>query len=160
MSEAIISKTLTIDEWHHLAQSGRPLPMRIPINGVSMFPLVRRNRDMVTIMPISGPLTVGDIVVFHDPTGKRYVLHRVIELSGDTVLTRGDNCVTPDRRMPLSDVWGKAVLIERGKRLLRPDPVKGLKHAKAWYKLGPVHRLGMRYLSAIARRVKRLFSHE
>lgn len=147
---------MTIRQWHEQTLSGRFIPLHIPIHGVSMFPLIRYRRDPVTIVPLKEPPVVGDIVLFHDPWGDRYVLHRVIEIDAETVLTRGDNCVAPDRRMPVEQVWGKVVLIERGKREITPDPLKGMRLARAWYTIGKGYRFAQRIRAAIARRVKRI----
>lgn len=137
----------TIERWHQETEGGRFIPLRIPIHGYSMFPLVRYMKDYVTIVPVQGDLVVGDIVMFHDPVGSRYVLHRIIRLEGNRVLTRGDNCSGSDRPIRLEDVWGRAVLIERGKKNLKPDPAKGLRHARCWYIVGR----GYRFLGRLRR---------
>lgn len=101
--------------------------MRIPINGDSMYPVIRRNRDMVTIFPITRPCEVGDIVLFSDPNVEhRYVLHRLWKIDGDRVLTWGDNCFGPDRWMSRDRLWGIAVCIERDQKAIHPDRKKGM----------------------------------
>lgn len=128
--------------------------MRIPINGVSMYPLIRRNRDMVTIMPLDGPFRIGDIVMFSDPrVSKRYVLHRVWQMDEDRVLTWGDNCDGPDAWMSRDCVWGRAVLIERGPKQIYPDAKKGLRLAKFWHRMGPLFRRGRYLAGAVKRRI-------
>lgn len=128
---------LSIASWHELTLEGIVPPMRIPINGVSMYPLIRRNRDMVSIVPITEPLTVGDIVLFADPrVPNRYVLHRLWAVNGNKVQTWGDNCDGPDGWLPDTCIWGKAVLIERGKRHIHPSPGKGMKLARLWHPVG------------------------
>ena len=115
------TRTLSVAQWHALAQSGTCLPMRIPINGVSMMPLIRRNRDMVTIVPRQREGKPGDVVLFADPVRERYVLHRLWKTAEQSVLTWGDNCVNPDGWMSPDSVWGIAVLVERGKWKIRLD---------------------------------------
>ncbi len=137
---------ISLQQWHELAQQGNHLPMRIQVYGVSMYPLLRIKRDYVTIHPLDGMPQQGDIVLFSDPNRKaRYVLHRVWRVEKDGVLTRGDNCPGADGLIPFTHVWGKAVLIERGKRRITPDPVRGMRLARCWHILGriyrPVHRL-------------------
>ena len=136
-----------VREWHDMALRGEALPLCVPINGVSMYPLVRRNRDMVLLMPQPFDAVAGDIVLFFDPKRDRYVLHRLWEKDGERVLTWGDNCDGPDGWMPADLVWGKAVLIERGKRRIRPDPKKGMRHAKAWHPVGRILRRMRRFAS-------------
>ncbi|MBR3019137.1 MAG: hypothetical protein IKH57_19010 [Clostridia bacterium] len=135
-----MTRKLTIPEWHAMAQAGAPIPMRIPIHGVSMYPLIRMDRDFVTIMPLEERPQIGDIVLFANLEKKQYVLHRVWQTQEDCVLTWGDNCDHPDGWMPWDVVWGKAVLVERGKWNITPDPKKGLILARVWHKLGRIYR--------------------
>ena len=150
-----MKKTLSVTEWHQMALDGTAPPMRIQLNGGSMAPLIRMNRDYVTIIPLEGNLEVGDIILFSDLENERYVVHRVWEIRDDIVLTWGDNCVGPDRRMHIDAVWGKAVLIERGRRKIHPDPKKGIRWARFWHHAGKGYRLLMRYEQGIARRIRK-----
>ena len=136
---------LSVPEWHRLAQEGVVLPMRIQVSGNSMYPLLRSQRDYVTICPLEGLPQPGDIILFADPyRDARYPLHRVWRTDGETVLPWGDNCAAPDGPIPLSKVWGKAVLVERGKRRIELDPRKGLRLAKVWHVAGRFWRFGLR----------------
>ena len=125
--------TLTISEWHELAREGSAPPMRIQVHGNSMYPMIRINRDYVTIRPPEDRPEAGDIVLFADPPRSRYVLHRVWQTDGDRVLTWGDNCLGPDGWIPLDLVWGRVTLIERGRRTICPDRASGLRLARIWH---------------------------
>ena len=128
-----------------MALEGVEIPMRIQVMGVSMYPLIRSRRDHVTIVPVSEKPRVGDIVLFSDPySDAHYLLHRVWRDDGDTLLIWGDNNRRPDGLVPLENVWGKAVLIERGKRRIKTDPVKGMRLAKAWHFFGRGYRFAQR----------------
>ncbi len=129
-----MKEKISIPEWHAMAQAGRIVPMRIPIHGISMYPLIRMDRDMVTIMPVEERPRVGDIVLFCDPKRERYVLHRLWKAEENRAFTWGDNCENPDGWMEWDKIWGKAVLIERGKLRITPDPKKGLRLARVWHK--------------------------
>ena len=61
-----MNRTVTVADWHELVKQGTVLPMHIPINGISMYPLIRRNRDYVTIEPMEGIPEIGDIVLFYN----------------------------------------------------------------------------------------------
>ena len=134
------TKPITIPEWHEWAKQGAEVPMRITINGVSMYPLIRRNRDMVTIIPLDHVPVPGEIVMFARPQLNRYVLHRVWQVCEGRVLTWGDNCDKPDGWIPREMIWGQAIRVERGRRDIRPDPVRGLRWAKVWHPLGRTTR--------------------
>lgn len=132
--------SLSVSEWHKLSLEGTMLPVRTLIRGYSMEPLIRYNRDYVTVIPLSESLAEGDIVLFSDPYQKRYVLHRVWTLENERVLTWGDNCDRPDAWMTVNDIWGKVILIERGKRKITPDAQKGLLYARLWHITGRAYR--------------------
>lgn len=138
-------QNLSLAEWHELNQMGASLPLRMQVNGVSMFPLLRSRRDYVTIQPLQGVPRPGDLILFSDPhREKRYPLHRAWQVAKDAVLPWGDNCSQPDGWIPLSHVWGKAVLIERGKRRIEPDPVQGMRLARFWHVAGKGWRFAAR----------------
>lgn len=149
-----MKQTLTIPEWHAMAQSGTVVPMRILIHGVSMFPLIRMDQDYVTIMPLTGKITVGDIVLFSDPHQVRYVLHRVWRIEENRVLTWGDNCLRPDPWLPADAIWGKATLIERGNKQIRPHPARGVWMARIWHPLSEVLRWLVKVKGDWRRRIK------
>lgn len=111
-------RTLSVEEWYELSQTGTNIPVRIPVNGVSMQPLIRRNRDHVTIVPLHEIPQRGDIVLFVRRAEYPYVLHRVWEVRGNALLTWGDNCAHPDGWLPISNVWGIAKQLERGGRVI------------------------------------------
>lgn len=135
-----VNHSLSISEWHKLSLEGAMLPVRTVVGGCSMEPLIRYNRDYVTIIPRPESLAEGDIVLFSDPYQKRYVLHRVWTLENERVLTWGDNCDRPDAWMTVNDIWGKVILIERGKHKITPDAQKGLLYARLWHITGRAYR--------------------
>lgn len=108
-------RLLSVQEWHALALSGQPIPMRFTVEGDSMRPLIRRRRDVVMLLPMDRPPLVGDIVLFvTGDEARRYVLHRVWEVDGGRVRTFGDGCLRPDGWMPADHIWGRVVCIRRG----------------------------------------------
>lgn len=132
-------RSLSIAQWCALARQGVVLPMRIPLDGDSMRPLIRRNRDRVTIVPLARPLRLGDVVLFEYPAG-RYVVHRVHRIHGEQVQTLGDHCWNPDAWMPHTSVLGLAVQVERdGESIsLNRAPVRAL--GRIWMAGLPLRR--------------------
>ena len=57
--------------------------------GKSMEPMLRQNRDLVTIRPPSSRLKKYDVALYR--RGGEHVLHRVIKVEEDRYLIRGDN---------------------------------------------------------------------
>ena len=138
-----------------MAVNGEAPPVRIMLNGGSMHPLIRWNRDYVTVVPLQNEPVAGDIVLFSDGIPERYVVHRVWKVKDGKVLTWGDNCTAPDGWIPLEAVWGKIGLIERGKRTIHPEPKKGLRWVRCWRVVRPGYRFYQRIRQGIARRIKK-----
>lgn len=84
---------------HHLSL-GRPLVVRA--SGYSMWPLVRPGQRVV-VQP-AGSLAVGDLALVE--LGPALVLHRVIALTGDRVLVKGDHNPSPDPELHRDAVLG------------------------------------------------------
>lgn len=112
---------MSVQQWHQLCSEGAELRVRIPVNGTSMQPLIRKNRDFVTLMPLRRPPERGDIVLFERPGQRVYVLHRLWRTEENRVMTWGDNCPRPDGWMDRVRVLGVAAKVERGKLTLRLD---------------------------------------
>ncbi len=151
-----MNMSLSIPEWHRMALEGAAPPVRILLNGGSMNPLIRWNKDYVTIIPPDRELIPGDIVLFNDPITERYVVHRIWKLRNGQVMTWGDSCEKPDGWLPMNAIWGRVVLIERGRREIKPDPKKGMRWAKFWHKIGKAYRVYRGYREAVVRRIKKL----
>lgn len=96
-----------------------------------MQPLIRRNKDLVDIVPLYRPLKKGDIVLLHAPDGQ-YVVHRVFRLSKNTVQTLGDACIRPDPPLLQSDVRGLVVQVQRGARMLNLDTAVSRIVGRVW----------------------------
>ena len=150
-----MNRSLSIPEWHRLAKEGTAPPVRIILNGGSMFPLIRWNRDHVTIVPLEKVPVRGDIVLITDPQMERFVMHRVWEVRDGRILTWGDNCPKPDGWLPEEAVWGKAILIERGRKKIQTDPRKGIRWARFWHHARKGYFFCQRIKDGIARRIKK-----
>ena len=99
------------------------MPIKIQLNGKSMEPLIRMNRDIVTIVPLKREPVKGDIVMFLDIKG-RYCAHRVRRVETDRILTLGDNCRQCDPWTAKKDVAGLIISVERkGRKYSLDSPV-------------------------------------
>ncbi|HYH09414.1 MAG TPA: S24/S26 family peptidase [Thermoanaerobaculia bacterium] len=84
------------------------------VHGDSMHPVIREE-DVLHVEP-SSEYRVGDVVLMLADRG--LTAHRVISLSGDEVVTRGDNTPAPDAPIARTRVLGVVTSIERnGARL-------------------------------------------
>ena len=59
--------------------------------GISMFPMLRNRKDSLVIVPYEGRLKKYDVPLYK--THGKYVLHRIIEVTPDSYVIRGDNCL-------------------------------------------------------------------
>lgn len=75
------------------------------ITSSSMWPTLKRG-DLVVVKGIDeSAVSVGDIVVYESGTGTM-VIHRVITVDGQTLVTQGDANGEPDEPIALADVAG------------------------------------------------------
>lgn len=124
---------LSVVQWHEMVLGGADISVRFKVNGTSMRPLIRKDRDIVTVVPLRRKPRVGDIVLFIRPgSGAPYVLHRIWKIEGERVCTFGDGCFRPDPWMPVSHIWGFAVSIERGPFRIDPNSRFWQFAAKCW----------------------------
>ena len=137
--DPVIKRSLSIEQWHQLGLQGDRIPVTITLAGDSMRPLIRRGRDRVTILPVSHKLRIGDIVLFRRDQ-EMYVVHRVWKIRDGMVQTLGDNCVTPDSWIPVSDVWGLVVKMERCGRTFRLDGKTARVFGRGWMAVYPLRR--------------------
>lgn len=146
-------KTVSIAEWYEMAKSGMNISAKIPIDGDSMRPLIRRNIDLVTIEPISDKIRPGDILLIQDKQLNRYLLHRFIRFKDEKIITIGDNCFIFDRPFDTEDVRGRAMRIEHGKRVIKTD---GRLARKLGLLLSFIHRKYIRIKRFIKKAIKKI----
>ena len=152
--QEINTQTLSVSQWYTMAQEGISVPVTIRLAGYSMQPLLRKDRDPVTVMPVYRPPKIGDIVMFLRADGV-YVMHRVSALENEMVITIGDNCIHPDHPMHRSMVLGLAVRAQRGPLKLNLDCPGSRIYGRIWMTTRPV-----RVLLYYARRVASKLKHK
>ena len=110
--------------------------------GNSMLPFIRNGRDEVTMVRLTRPAEVGDILLAK--IGSRFVMHRVFAVDGDDITLMGDGNICGKEYCNHSDIIGLVTEIrkEGGKVVI---PGKG----KLWRKLRPIRK----YILAIYKRV-------
>jgi hypothetical protein len=115
MIEQPYAATIRLLERQRLA-SGQPLSLTL--QGRSMLPLVPPGSRIRVSAVAPDAVRPGDIVVL---LGPRLICHRVLACDGQQVQTRGDNCTTADRAMPLSAVLGRVEAVQRGGEWYKVD---------------------------------------
>lgn len=89
-------------------------------SGDSMAPLFRTHRSMVSLHTPQGRAKRRDVILFHRPDG-RYVMHRVVRVTEDGYITRGDNRRRNDAPVPEEQLLAVMDGYRRGKRFITTD---------------------------------------
>ncbi len=82
--------------------------------GNSMFPLFRDNKD-VAIVKRATNIKVNDVLLYKKVNTQALILHRVLKISEDGFITRGDNCYYSEK-VSSDAVVGVMVAFERNGR--------------------------------------------
>lgn len=133
-------RSVSIQQWEEWVRSGAAPTVTIRLDGDSMRPLIRRNRDAVTIQPLTRPLKRGDVVLFLSNTGQ-YVVHRVRKLRGQSVQTLGDNCWNPDPWMDAEQVLGIVISVKRNAQAWKLNTRLSRSLGRTWMALRPLRNL-------------------
>lgn len=130
---------ISVTQWYEASLSG-PVPnVTVPLNGVSMLPLIRRGIDPVTVTRLYRPLKKGDVVLFRRHDGV-FAVHRVRRLRGNTVVTLGDGCLTEDPPMTSDRVCGIVIRVCRNGRSISLDGPTGRFFGRLWMAALPLRR--------------------
>ena len=92
------------------------LAVTMLVKGRSMLPFILGGHDSA-VLTRPGDVKPGDVVLAHID-GRRYVLHRVIEIEGERVVLMGDGNIRGTEACTTADVLGTAIAYIRpgGKR--------------------------------------------
>ena len=111
----------------------------LPLRGYSMRPFLENGRDKALLRkPVS--INLGDAVLA-EIAPRHYVLHRIVDITGDHVTLRGDGNLGDEHCM-LSDIRAKALgFYRKGRQTL--DSTDGRKwriYSWWWTRLYPIRR--------------------
>ncbi len=84
--------------------------VNVPLTGSSMSPTLMQGRDNLVLAPLpsQAKLRRYDVVLFR--YHGTYILHRIVKMDGDTLVTRGDALISTETPLR-SDVVAKLVAI-------------------------------------------------
>lgn len=126
----------------------------IGLRGYSMRPFLEDGRDKA-LLTKPGNIGIGDVVLA-EIAPKRYALHRVVNISEDTVTLRGDGNLAVEKCRH-ADIHGFAIGFYR-KGSKHMDSTSGIKwrtYSFIWTRLLPIRR----YLLFAYRAINRLTAH-
>ncbi len=127
-----------------------------PTQGVSMFPMLKTGRDSVVIRKKEGRLAPLDVALYK--RGDAYILHRVLSVTDEGYIIRGDNCYA-DEIVPEEAVIGVlSEFFRKDKHYFCTDK-KYLRYARRRVRNYPIRRFFRRLKKGIRRilsKVKRM----
>ena len=125
MPKKIETLNLKREDFASIAQEvlGRGRALRFRAKGGSMSPFIR-NGDVVEVVPLEGKINLGDIVLYRSSHGNT-VIHRVIQRSKRSIITKGDSVPSSDQPMLSRQVLGRVVAIEKNGWRIRLDTPMG-----------------------------------
>ena len=98
--------------------------------GYSMYPLIRQREDILHIIKADN-YKKGDIVLYISKED-HYVLHRVLKIKKDKIITAGDYNYFKDQPITYSQILGKLISIKKKDGQVI-DLAKDKKARKFWY---------------------------
>jgi len=87
------------------------------LQGASMYPALR-DGDRVIVSAERQP-RVGDAIVYKKNTSDVFVAHRIVKITGDTFVAKGDNSLRCDSAIPRQDALGVVLCVIRGNTVRR-----------------------------------------
>jgi len=96
----------------------RKSPFCFEAKGFSMHPFIR-DGDQITLEPPPSKFQVGQVVAFVGSSRDRLLVHRIIAVDHQGMLTRGDNSLQADGLVTHNRVLGRVVQVRRGSRQVR-----------------------------------------
>ena len=126
------------------------------ISGVSMLPMLRQEKDLVTLRRYDGRgLKKYDVAMYDRGGPRRYVLHRVVEVGDGSYTFLGDNCVTKEKNIPESAIVAVLDSFSRGGKQISVNDLKYRLYVRVHCAFFPI-RKAYKKLRARAARVPAL----
>ena len=142
----MISDKVIIEEAIRLVNEG--VSVTLPVNGQSMLPFIIGGKESVILEKPVKP-KVGDVVLAW-VEGCRFVVHRIISISGNNVTLMGDGNIIGTEQCTLSDVKAIAThVVSADEKIHDLNNPWRLLATKLWFRLRPVRR----YILAIYKRL-------
>ena len=110
------------------------------ISGSSMTPFLAPGRDTVYLSAISEPLKRGDMVLYRRDNG-RYVLHRILRVSGDSYTMVGDAQSVPEPGIRREQILAIVTAVRRKEKLLRKGSFWWVFFERVWIHMVPLRPL-------------------
>lgn len=101
----VVYERISLEQWRDAVEDMPNMSVDVFTRGISMFPLLHAYKDSVKLVPFQREMMIGDIIMFIRSDGKE-IVHRLCWMDEEMVQTIGDNCNSPDAKIPRSSVVG------------------------------------------------------
>ena len=128
-----------------LAQTGRLIYTN---KGDSMMPLIKQDRDLLVIKPVSGRLKKYDVPLYRRDSGQ-YVLHRILKVRKDDYVICGDNRWSKEYGISDRHIIGVLSAVIRNGKEVSVDNWKYKLYVHLWCDFFPVRALITHVVSKI-----------
>jgi hypothetical protein len=95
--------------------------LRLQVTGASMLPSLWPGDLLLIRSAQFTEVSRGDLVLFF--RDNRFFVHRVLDVSGDRLLTQGDGLTTPDPAVGRDELLGRVLFITRDGVTRPPSPL-------------------------------------
>ncbi len=113
--------------------------------GLSMYPMLRDRKDVIVVKKCTERLKKYDVALYK--VGTNYILHRVLEVSSDSYVIRGDNCDQKEYGITDEQILGVLTEFYRGDKKVSLDSWKYKAYVRIYCACPPIRwvlRLGLR----------------
>ena len=104
-----------------------------------MRPMLKQNRDLVTIRPVSGRLKKYDVPLYRKKGGG-YLLHRIIAVTENGYVIRGDNTYVKELNVTDNDIVGVLTAFKRKGKDYTVESKGYRLYARVWNFLYPLRK--------------------
>ena len=105
-----------------------------------MRPMLKQNRDLVTIRPVSGRLKKYDVPLYRKKGGG-YLLHRIIAVTENGYVIRGDNTYVKELNVTDNDIVGVLTAFKRKGKDYTVESNGYRLYARVWNFLYPLRKV-------------------
>ena len=124
------------------------------VSGFSMYPLLKNQRDTVTVEKISRRLKKYDVPLYR--RNEKYILHRVIAVKDNGYIIRGDNCFFIETDIKYENVLGVMTSFCRNGHIHSTDEFGYKLYSRIWVFIYPLRFVLRRLRTLFSAAVKRL----
>ncbi len=117
-------------------------------SGTSMMPLIKQGRDLVVIVKPEFPLKAYDVPLYRRGDSTRFVLHRILKVTPDGYVIRGDNCLNKEYGIKDDDIIGVLSAVIRKGKEISVDNTGYKIYSRVWRYIFPVRFFYMKARAA------------